>query len=82
MDGFVIGRNALFLFTALMESEETFDLIAIGVHAGTQYYDCSDSFLKLMQALFDGAKRAAVSNWSSRTKRATRGGSCSTFRRA
>jgi len=53
-DGLVIGRNAFLLFTALMESEEAFDLIATGMHAGTQYYDCSGSFLNSMQAVFDG----------------------------
>src|SRR5258708_1026303 len=53
-DGLVIGRNAFLLFTALMESEEAFDLLATGVHAGTQYYDCSGSFLHSMQVIFDG----------------------------
>ena len=53
-DGLVIGRNAFLLFTALMESEEAFDLIATGVHAGTQYYDCSGSFLQSIQVVFDG----------------------------
>jgi 7-cyano-7-deazaguanine synthase len=53
-DGLVIGRNAFLLFAALMESNQVFDLIAAGVHAGTQYYDCSSSFIKTMQAAFDG----------------------------
>lgn len=53
-DGLVIGRNAFLLLAALMESNQAFDLIATGVHAGTRYYDCSSSFIQSMQAIFDG----------------------------
>jgi len=52
--GLVIGRNAFLLFAALMESNLALDLIVTGVHAGTQYYDCSGSFINAMQAIFDG----------------------------
>jgi 7-cyano-7-deazaguanine synthase len=52
--GLVMGRNAFLLFAALMESNLAFDLIVTGVHAGTQYYDCSSSFINAIQAVFDG----------------------------
>lgn len=52
--GLVIGRNAFLLFAALMELEEAVDLIVTGVHAGTGYYDCSNSFIEPMQRIFDG----------------------------
>lgn len=52
--GEVRGRNAVFLLTALMEHPIAQGLIAIGIHAGPPYYDCTPAFLSGVQVLFDG----------------------------
>lgn len=51
--GFVQGRNALLLNAALMFFEESTGIISIGIHAGTNYADCSQNFTVQMQHLFD-----------------------------
>jgi len=49
----LIGRNSIFILAA---SALGYDpaIITIGIHSGTEYYDCSDSFLKDIQNLLDG----------------------------
>lgn len=47
------GRNALLLFAAAAICREPTPL-AIGIHAGTPYYDCSEAFLRHVNLLFDG----------------------------
>ena len=51
--GFIPGRNAFILTAALMERPASATSIALGVHAGTQYTDCSAEFLARMQSIFD-----------------------------
>jgi 7-cyano-7-deazaguanine synthase len=51
--GMVLGRNGFLLSTALVAGGIDFAVIAIGVHAGTSYVDCSPSFIVEMQKLFD-----------------------------
>ncbi len=48
------GRNALFLFAALMSFSASNGIIALGIHAGTSYFDCSQDFTQLAQRLVDG----------------------------
>lgn len=43
--GEIIGRNLMFLANALFNIEDN-DLIVLGVHSGTGYYDCSEAFIK------------------------------------
>jgi 7-cyano-7-deazaguanine synthase len=38
------GRNAFLLFTALMAARSRPAIIALGIHAGTSYFDCSQAF--------------------------------------
>jgi 7-cyano-7-deazaguanine synthase len=52
-NSFIPGRNGLLLQTALMSFPYSFGIIALGVHAGTQYPDCSAIFIKQMQSIFD-----------------------------
>ncbi len=52
--GEIIGRNALFLFAALMEFQNKNGIIGIGIHSDTPYYDCSLEFVKKIQETFDG----------------------------
>lgn len=51
--GLIVGRNAFLLGLALMEFRRETGLIAIGIHAGTNYADCSRPFVRRMQAIFD-----------------------------
>ncbi|WP_164720668.1 7-cyano-7-deazaguanine synthase [Burkholderia gladioli] len=49
--GEVIGRNAAFIFLALMHLAPPERLICIGIHAGTPFYDCSKSFFESTERL-------------------------------
>jgi len=51
--GCIPGRNAFLLFTGMMNFEHPSGIIAIGVHAGTHYWDCSPEFVAVMQTCFD-----------------------------
>lgn len=51
--GLIYGRNVFLLFTALMEVGTSSGLIAIGIHSGSPYYDCSGDFLERVQPMFD-----------------------------
>ncbi|MEE8452645.1 MAG: 7-cyano-7-deazaguanine synthase [Thermoguttaceae bacterium] len=52
--GEICGRNAFLLFGALMEIGNRHGLLAIGLHSGTPYYDCGESFMSATQLLLDG----------------------------
>jgi 7-cyano-7-deazaguanine synthase len=43
--GELIGRNAFLISTAIFLGQAHRGLVAIGVHSGTPYYDCSPSFI-------------------------------------
>ena len=60
-DGEVQGRNAFLIFTALALAEQTHGIIAIGIHSGTNYYDCSGSFLKKISTLVVESTEGRVS---------------------
>ena len=47
------GRNAFLLSAALLERPESATAIALGIHSGTDYADCSPEFVKSMQAVYD-----------------------------
>jgi len=70
--GLVYGRNGLLLLIALMELHQEISLFASGIHAGTRYADCSQSFVRTMQEIFDlytdGVCRVAApfAEWSKR----------------
>ncbi len=53
-DGEILGRNAFLLFTALMEIDALPAMIALGIHSGTPYYDCSPGFITAAQNIIDG----------------------------
>lgn len=42
--GELVGRNAFLVFTALFLTRARPGLLAMGLHAGTPYYDCSEGF--------------------------------------
>jgi 7-cyano-7-deazaguanine synthase len=59
-DGLVLGRNAAFYFFALMHFTKKSGIIASGIHAGTSYYDCSKSFFKNIERVYDGYTNGTI----------------------
>ena len=51
--GLIIGRNAFLVCTAVLEAGENAGIVAIGIHSGTRYRDCSPLFVRELQRLFD-----------------------------
>jgi 7-cyano-7-deazaguanine synthase len=56
--GELAARNAFPIFSAIFLVRQRSGLVAIGIHAGTRYFDCSPSFLdstcRLVSEHFDG----------------------------
>jgi 7-cyano-7-deazaguanine synthase len=51
--GFIVGRNLLLGAVALFIKPKNISVIAMGIHAGTRYPDCTPEFLQLLQSLYD-----------------------------
>lgn len=51
--GLIVGRNSFLVFAALMEMDCPSGLLALGIHAGTRYWDCSADFIQRMQMIID-----------------------------
>lgn len=51
--GFINGRNNFLVSAALMERPTNVSVIAIGIHKGTGYQDCSQIFLNKLQNIVD-----------------------------
>ena len=51
--GEIRGRNAYLLHTALIEFPTPSGVVALGIHAGTEYADCSPEFVDVMQRSYD-----------------------------
>lgn len=49
--GEIPGRNAFLLLVALLTCRLNTGVIAIGIHSGTTYYDCSTAFAESMDRL-------------------------------
>lgn len=47
-NGELVGRNAFLIFAAVFLSRPRSGLLALGIHAGTPYFDCSEPFLEMM----------------------------------
>jgi 7-cyano-7-deazaguanine synthase len=52
--GEILARNLVLISCALMEVGLRTNLIAVGIHGGTRYFDCSPSFTKLCEQLLEG----------------------------
>lgn len=59
--GFIPGRNAFLLYTALMSFKYKSGLIAVGIHAGTGYWDCSKEFMQHTKPVFEAYTKGSVS---------------------
>lgn len=55
-----IMRNSLFINIIASTIEENVDIIAMGIHSGTDYYDCSKKFISTMQDILDGYFKGKV----------------------
>lgn len=51
--GLIQGRNAALLAIALLSAPFDVGLVALGVHAGTHYVDCSPQFIVAHQGIYD-----------------------------
>lgn len=49
----ILGRNAFFITTALLLAKDHTSMIALGIHSGTNYIDCSLQFIDKMQEIVD-----------------------------
>jgi 7-cyano-7-deazaguanine synthase len=49
--GEIQGRNGFLIMTAMLAKPEFRGLIALGIHAGVPYYDCSKAFANRMNVL-------------------------------
>lgn len=58
--GEVQGRNALLLHLALLEFPSSSGVVALGIHAGTGYRDCSPEFMEVMQSSFEFHTEGAI----------------------
>ena len=58
--GEIRGRNAYLLHTALMEFPTKTGVVALGIHAGTGYDDCSPDFIDAMQRSYEIHTRARL----------------------
>ncbi|MBZ5514742.1 MAG: 7-cyano-7-deazaguanine synthase [Acidobacteriia bacterium] len=51
--GEVLARNAFLVMAAMLYKPQWTGLIALGVHAGTSYYDCSGEFVADISRIMD-----------------------------
>lgn len=59
-EGFIRGRNAFLLYTALMAFEGPSGLVSFGVHSSTTYPDCSRVFVDQIQTVYDLYSNGAI----------------------
>lgn len=52
--GEIAGRNAFLAFAALLFRPIQVGIIALGIHHGTSYYDCSESFAEDLNRIISG----------------------------
>lgn len=52
--GEITGRNLMLISCALVHGRSNANLIAIGIHSGTAYFDCGPAFARLCSKLLDG----------------------------
>lgn len=52
--GEIVGRNAFLIITAMLYKLNWKGIIALGIHAGTPYYDCKERFVVDISRIMDG----------------------------
>jgi 7-cyano-7-deazaguanine synthase len=71
--GEVPGRNAFLVFAAMAIADVTSGFLALGIHDGTTYYDCTPHFLTSLNRIVSGyadGRLEIVAPFSDWTKRA------------
>lgn len=58
--GELTGRNAFLIFCALLLGGCREGLLALGIHAGTQYFDCSPAFMERITPLVEECTNGKV----------------------
>ena len=58
--GEIRGRNAFLLHLALLEFPSNSGVVALGIHAGTGYTDCSPEFMEVIQRSYEFHTRGAI----------------------
>lgn len=58
--GEIKGRNALLILSGLLFYPKLVGIISIGIHSGTPYYDCSESFVKDINKMLNGYTHGQV----------------------
>jgi len=58
--GYILGRNMFLAGCALMAYPYPAGIIAMGIHAGTSYADCSQLFVEQLQAICDTYAGGAI----------------------
>jgi len=58
--GEIPGRNAFFIFAAVLACHRRPRIIAVGIHEGPPYYDCSEGFLKSVQTIVNGYTSGSI----------------------
>ena len=53
-NGEIMGRNGLLILSALISNPNHVGIISLGIHSGSPYYDCSESFVKDMNKILEG----------------------------
>ena len=69
--GEIRGRNAFLLHVALLEFPSDSGIVVLGIHAGTDYADCSPEFMQIMgrsYGLYTGGTIIAVAPFLDWTK--------------
>jgi 7-cyano-7-deazaguanine synthase len=58
--GEISGRNALLVFAAMLFQPIQKGIVALGIHRGTTYYDCSESFATDLNRIINGYSNGRV----------------------
>jgi 7-cyano-7-deazaguanine synthase len=53
-EGEIIGRNAFLVIATLLSLPKFRGIIALGIHSGVPYYDCSELFVRDINRIYDG----------------------------
>ena len=59
--GEISGRNAFLVFAALLYIPKFTGLLTLGIHAGTEYYDCTEHFMNGLNTIVSGYRDGGVS---------------------
>ena len=68
--GEISGRNAFLITTAMVFNPKWTGIIALGIHAGTEYYDCGHTFVEDISRVVEGYSDGRVAlgvpflNWT------------------